>query len=179
LTLVDGVDVAVGLFDLPSSTATRHQAPDKERPEQHASWAGHPGAAYPRLVARWLVDGMNVIGSRPDGWWRDRTGAMRRLAAELAEWSAGTGEPVTLVLDGTERSLGEHAGLEVVFAPGPGPNAADRRMVELAEADPDRSQLRAVTSDGELAAALRALGVEVEGASAFRSRLESRPPAQR
>ena len=38
-------------------------------------------AAAPRR--RWLVDGMNVIGSRPDGWWRDRTAAMRRLTGEL------------------------------------------------------------------------------------------------
>ncbi|MBW0119360.1 hypothetical protein [Pseudonocardia abyssalis] len=31
-----------------------------------------------------VVDGANVVGSRPDGWWRDRAGAAERLAAELA-----------------------------------------------------------------------------------------------
>ena len=32
---------------------------------------------------RWYVDAMNVIGSRPDGWWRDREGAIRRLVDEV------------------------------------------------------------------------------------------------
>jgi 8-oxo-dGTP diphosphatase len=44
----------------------------------------HPGfgAAWPRLRARAVtvvVDGANVVGSRPDGWWRDRAGAAQRL----------------------------------------------------------------------------------------------------
>ena len=36
-----------------------------------------------RLSPRWVVDASNVIGSRPDGWWRDRAGAARRLVAAL------------------------------------------------------------------------------------------------
>jgi hypothetical protein len=35
------------------------------------------------LATRWLIDGMNVIGSRPTGWWRDRSKAMRELVQEL------------------------------------------------------------------------------------------------
>jgi selenocysteine lyase/cysteine desulfurase len=31
-----------------------------------------------------LVDAANVVGSRPDGWWRDRAGATARLLARLA-----------------------------------------------------------------------------------------------
>jgi hypothetical protein len=31
-----------------------------------------------------IVDGANVMGSRADGWWRDRAGAMARLHGELA-----------------------------------------------------------------------------------------------
>jgi len=46
---------------------------------------------------RWLVDGMNVIGSRPDGWWRDRTAAMRRLTGDLDALARETGEPVTVL----------------------------------------------------------------------------------
>jgi hypothetical protein len=128
-------------------------------------------------VARWLVDGMNVIGSRPDGWWRDRPGAMRRLAAQLADWAAGAGEEVTLVLDGAPVELDEHPGIEVVFAADRGErgrNAADRVVAALAAETPDASQLVAVTSDAELASRLEELGVSVEGAGAFRRRLEDR-----
>ena len=38
-----------------------------------------------------VVDGANVVGSRPDGWWRDRAGAAARLAERIATaLSAGT-----------------------------------------------------------------------------------------
>ncbi|MGE5857760.1 MAG: RNA-binding protein, partial [Solirubrobacterales bacterium] len=37
---------------------------------------------------RWLVDAMNVIGSRPDGWWKDRHAAMLRLVDQLERWVA-------------------------------------------------------------------------------------------
>ena len=36
----------------------------------------------------WLIDGNNVMGSRPDGWWRDRRGAARALVGELAAFAA-------------------------------------------------------------------------------------------
>jgi predicted RNA-binding protein with PIN domain len=49
---------------------------------------------------RWLVDGMNVVGSSPDGCWRDRRAAMRRLAESLAAFAAETDEPLTVVFDG-------------------------------------------------------------------------------
>ena len=40
-------------------------------------------------MTRWLVDGMNVIGSRPTGWWRDRPRAMRELVKDLnARWAS-------------------------------------------------------------------------------------------
>ena len=42
-------------------------------------------------MTRWIVDGMNVIGSRPDGWWRDRRGAMRRLVEELGALARASG----------------------------------------------------------------------------------------
>jgi hypothetical protein len=32
-----------------------------------------------------VVDGANVVGSRPDGWWRDRAGAAVRLHDNLAK----------------------------------------------------------------------------------------------
>jgi predicted RNA-binding protein with PIN domain len=47
-------------------------------------------------VKRWVVDGMNVIGSRPTGWWHDRPGAMQQLVHELQALD----EPVTVIFDG-------------------------------------------------------------------------------
>ncbi len=61
-----------------------------------ASLALHPGfgAAWPVIrkalaPVTLIVDGANVMGSRPDGWWRDRAGAMTRLHDELAALAAG------------------------------------------------------------------------------------------
>jgi len=115
-------------------------------------------------MGRWIVDGMNVIGSRPDGWWRDRQGAMRRLAAELSRWAAASGEQVVLVLDGKPRDIGEHAGVELRFAP-----VADDLIAELAAADP---AVRVATSDRGLVGRLAAVGVAAEGVRAFRERIE-------
>ena len=121
---------------------------------------------------RWLVDASNVIGSRPDGWWRDRDGATRRLLAGLAELAAG-GDEVTVVLDAGDPALAGHrSGLEVVIAPRRGRDAADDEIVRRLRADPEPAAWRVVTSDAALAARVRALGAEVEGAGGFRRRLE-------
>lgn len=125
-------------------------------------------------MPRRLVDGMNVIGSRPTGWWRDRPGAMRALAEQLTRWAAATGEQVTLVLDGRPVDLGEHEGVEVVFAAQRGErgrDAADRVIAALVGEAPDPGQLVVVTSDAALAASVRALGAAVEGARGFAERL--------
>ena len=42
-----------------------------------------------------IVDGANVVGSRPDGWWRNREGATRALAERLGDHAEETGEPLT------------------------------------------------------------------------------------
>jgi hypothetical protein len=65
---------------------------------------------------RWLVDGMNVVGSRPDGWWRDRRAAMTRLSKLLAGFAAETGEPLTDVFDGRPSDLSAEPAV-VTFAP--------------------------------------------------------------
>ena len=116
----------------------------------------------------WVVDASNVIGSRPDGWWRDRAGAARRLVAELDAFAAATGDPVVVVLDGGEPPAAERA--EVVVASRRGRDAADDEIVALLEAR-GAAGARVVTSDAELARRVRALGAEVEGAGAFRRRL--------
>jgi predicted RNA-binding protein with PIN domain len=122
---------------------------------------------------RWLVDASNVIGSRPDGWWRDRAGAARRLIDEIREWAE---EPVTVVLDaGPDDLLGESGGVEVVRAPRPGRDAADDEITRLLTTTYDPQDAIVATSDAALAARVRDLGARVEGARAFRSRLASAP----
>ncbi|HEX3424577.1 MAG TPA: hypothetical protein VHT30_00495, partial [Acidimicrobiales bacterium] len=68
---------------------------------------------------RWLVDAMNVIGSRPDGWWRDRPGAMRKLAASLKARAAATGDEVAVAFEGSTVAglpAGSDGGLRVLYA---------------------------------------------------------------
>ncbi len=122
-----------------------------------------------------IVDVMNVMGARPDGWWRDRPGAARRLAEEVAALAERGGGPFLLVLDGPE-VLGlpegdRGGGLAVAYARRGGPDAADDRIVELAEAADDRGSLVVVTSDRALRGRLEALGVAVEGARTLLDRL--------
>jgi hypothetical protein len=114
---------------------------------------------------RLIVDGMNVIGSRPDGWWRDRRGAMRRLVDALE--GVDEYEPVVVVLDGAPFDLPGSARVEVRFASRRGPNAADDDIATIAAAGDT-----VVTSDADLERRVRANGADVIGAGAFRRRLD-------
>jgi len=122
----------------------------------------------------WLVDGNNVYGSRPDGWWRDRPGAARRLVAAVERWRPVAGGPVVVVFDGRPDQELARAGsdVEVVFATRTGPNAADDTIVELVEARfAAEAALIVVTSDRGLIGRLPS-GVRVEGSRAFLGLLE-------
>lgn len=46
-----------------------------------------------------VVDGANVVGSVPDGWWKDRAGAARRLHERLLVADTAYDE-IVLVLEG-------------------------------------------------------------------------------
>jgi hypothetical protein len=116
---------------------------------------------------------MNVIGSRPDGWWRDRHGAMRTLVRRLEALATREDAPVTVVFDGRSFALGaECRDVEVLFASRSGGNAADDDIVALVRASDSPAELTVVTSDDDLARRVRALGAEVAGAGAFRRRLD-------
>ncbi|GAB3937089.1 hypothetical protein [Micromonospora vulcania] len=112
-----------------------------------------------------IVDGANVVGSRPDGWWRDRAGAAARLRDSLAPVGAA-GLParltapveVVLVLEGAARDVPGTPGVRVVSAAGSG----DDSIVELVAAAPERRRL-VVTADRELRERVTALGAEVYG----------------
>lgn len=124
---------------------------------------------------RWLVDGTNVVGSRPDGWWRDRPAAFRRLVDQLRAL-VERGDEVTVVFDGRPApgiEEGDVGGVAVRWARRRGRDAADDRIVELVGDDPDPATLEVVTSDRGLADRAGALGAEIVGAGGFRSLLDS------
>jgi predicted RNA-binding protein with PIN domain len=109
-----------------------------------------------------VVDGNNVMGSRPDGWWKDRAGAARRLVAQLGEWAADAGEDVLVIFDGppVER-LEPPPRVEVRFARRRGRDAADHDIAAFVAAHDEPEQLRVVTSDAELARRVREHGADV------------------
>ena len=112
-----------------------------------------------------VVDGNNVMGSRPDGWWRDRAGAARRLVAQLGEWAANADRDVLVVFDSAPPAgIDSPPRVEVRFARRRGRDAADDDIAAFVAGDAAPERLRVVTSDTELARRVRAHGAEVVGA---------------
>ncbi len=122
---------------------------------------------------RWLVDGMNVIGTRPDRWWQDRDAAMLKLVDELERWAASENEDVTVVFERKPSPPIRSSVIEVGHAPKPKRDAADDEIVRRLKLDPQAHAVRVVTSDRWLSERASALGATVEGADAFRRRLEA------
>jgi predicted RNA-binding protein with PIN domain len=126
----------------------------------------------PRRV---IVDGNNVIGSRPDGWWRDRPGAARRLIAKLQALAEQSGDRISVVLDGRplpDIPEGVHRGVLVAYATRAGRDAADDRIAEEVGRDRDPGSLVVITSDRGLADRVRALGGSVAGAGSLLAQLD-------
>lgn len=121
---------------------------------------------------RWYVDGMNVIGTRPDGWWRDRDAAMLELVRMLERWAAAEGEDVVVVFERPTRPRIRSSVIEVATAPKPKPDAADDEIVRRLAAEPQPALVRVVTSDRWLADRVSAAGATVLGADTFRTQLE-------
>ncbi|MFF7242974.1 NTP pyrophosphohydrolase [Embleya sp. NPDC008237] len=133
------------------------------------------------LVPLVVVDAANVVGSVPDGWWKDRRGATERLrdglvgmasgglpgGASVPEWARSGPLHVVLVVEGAAGGVAEVPGVRVVRASGSG----DDRMVELVAAERASASARrclVVTADRGLRDRVRALGAEVTGPRAVR-----------
>ena len=123
-------------------------------------------------MKKWLVDGMNVVGTTPDGWWKDRQGAMRRLTDRLSEFARESGDEVIVVFDGRPFDLDTDA-VDVRFAPRRGRNAADDEIARMVSADPDAATITVVTSDRELVDRVRSRGAQVEPSRSFLNTIRS------
>ena len=116
-----------------------------------------------------VVDAANVVGSVPDGWWRDRAGATARLRDKLAAIPAAgvAGIPppveVVLVVEGAARGVPPIEGVQVIAAP----RSGDDAIVDLVGRQRDRTRV-VVTADRELRQRVQALGASVLGPGALR-----------
>ena len=113
-----------------------------------------------------IVDAANVVGSVPDGWWRDRRGAAQRLRDRLAAdglpGRSGDVE-IVLVVEGAARGVETVPGVRVESAPGSG----DDHMVDLVAGATGREVL-VVTADRELRRRVTELGAQVTGPRSVR-----------
>jgi predicted RNA-binding protein with PIN domain len=123
---------------------------------------------------RWIVDGMNVIGSRPDGWWRDRGRAMAALVERLERWAAAEGADVTVVFERPPSPPIESSTIHVAHAPNAAPNSADDEIVRLVQAEADPAQIRVATSDRALSERVQAAGAHVYPAERLRNLIDPR-----
>jgi predicted RNA-binding protein with PIN domain len=125
-------------------------------------------------VPEWIVDGNNVMGARPDGWWRDRRAAQRRLVDRLEAFAAARNEPVTVIFDGApHEDVGGGARVAVHFARRRGRDAADDDVAALVARHPEPASLTVATSDAGLAARVAGAGARVVGAGAFLRELDA------
>lgn len=126
-----------------------------------------------------LVDAANVVGSVPDGWWRDRRGAAERLRDGFARLAAdglpGDGAPdwarrgpleIVMVVEGKARGVASTGTVRVVDAPGSG----DDMIVDLVRREGAGRSCLVVTADNPLRGRVAALGAEVGGPSTVRPR---------
>jgi hypothetical protein len=115
-----------------------------------------------------IVDGANVVGSVPDGWWRDRAGAAARLRDRLAPLRA-TGLPelpgpieILLVVEGKARDVAQVAdGVRIERAA----RSGDDKIVDLVRGEGGDRRTVVITADRGLRERVTALGAEVRGPS--------------
>jgi hypothetical protein len=127
-----------------------------------------------------LVDAANVVGARPDGWWRDRAGATERLLGRLAgsRLTAPDGSRITAVVavvEGRARGVAAPEGVRLVRAEGSGDDAVVACAEELTDAG---TALVVVTADRGLRARLPS-GIPVVGPGRLLAELDESADGQR
>jgi hypothetical protein len=120
-----------------------------------------------------VIDAANVVGSRPDGWWRDRAGAAARFVDDVRRASRDgvIGSEAVVVLERRARAgcaAGLADGVEVVLAAGEG----DDTIVDVVRLAPP--PVTVVTADRGLTRRVTALGARVVGPRWLTAQL--RPP---
>ena len=116
-----------------------------------------------------VVDGANVVGSVPDGWWRDRAAAAVRLRDRLEPLAtagvAGIPGPVevVLVVEGKARDIPANSTVRIERAPASGDDA----VVAVVRTAPAGRRVVVVTADRGLRARVAALGAEILGPSSI------------
>ncbi|MFC9663398.1 NYN domain-containing protein [Nocardia sp. NPDC127606] len=125
-----------------------------------------------------VVDAANVIGSRPNGWWKDRPGAARRLLADLANLTTRLPETteVTVVLEGAATAAADGAEpsaprMKVVLAE----RSGDDQIVDVVVETDSHEQITVVTADRELRTRVEAHGAETVGPGWLWNQIEASP----
>lgn len=151
----------------PRSPAPAFQEPTSHEPASQQPTP--PAAISAEAVPLIVVDGANVVGSVPDGWWRDRAGAAARLRDRLAAVpAAGLSDvpapvEVVLVVEGRARDIAQTpGGVRIERATGSG----DDKIIDVVRGAAAHRRTVVVTADRELRDRARALGAEVRGPSA-------------
>ncbi|MFC6014256.1 NYN domain-containing protein [Nocardia lasii] len=113
-----------------------------------------------------VVDAANVIGSRANGWWKDRAGAARRLLDDVAGLTTQLPETteVTVVLEGAAKAAADGAQpsaprMTVVLAP----RSGDDKIVDVVAEANSHEQITVVTADRELRTRVEAHGADTVG----------------
>jgi hypothetical protein len=130
-----------------------------------------------------VVDAANVVGSVPDGWWRDRRAAAIRLRDAMADlvadglhgagvpdWARGAPLEVVMVVEGDARGIPGTETVRVVSASGEGDDA----IVDLVVREGADRPCLVVTADRALRTRVEAAGAEVCGPRTVRPQAAGR-----
>jgi predicted RNA-binding protein with PIN domain len=115
---------------------------------------------------------MNVIGARPDGWWKDRRRAMVALVDRLERWASAEGGDVTVVFERPPSPPIRSSVIDIAHAPKAGANSADDEIVRLVRGHARPQEIRVVTSDSTLRDRVREAGASAFPAERFRNLID-------